>query len=32
MKIHSICLVKDEYDVIEDVLLAAYQWSDYIYL
>ncbi|HYW33916.1 MAG TPA: glycosyltransferase family 2 protein [Balneolaceae bacterium] len=32
MKIHSICLVKDEADIVGDVVKDAYRWSDYIYI
>ncbi len=32
MKIHSICLVKDESDIIGDVIEEAIKWSDYIYI
>jgi glycosyltransferase involved in cell wall biosynthesis len=32
MKIHSICLVKNEADVIVQSLTAAAQWSDHIYV
>lgn len=32
MKIHSICIVKNEGDVIEQNLIAALQWSDFIYV
>lgn len=32
MKIHSMCIVKNESDVIEQVLQAATSWSDYIYV
>jgi hypothetical protein len=32
MKIHSICLVKDEADIVRDVVLDARKWSDYIYI
>jgi glycosyltransferase involved in cell wall biosynthesis len=31
-KIHSIALTKNEEDVIEDCLLSALNWSDYIYV
>jgi len=31
-KVHSICLVKDEIDIIEHCLDQASQWSDYIYV
>lgn len=29
-KIHSICVVKNEADIIEECLKAASQWSDYV--
>jgi glycosyltransferase involved in cell wall biosynthesis len=32
MRIHSICLVKDESDIIEQTLRAAVEWSDFIYV
>jgi len=32
MNIHSICIVKDEVDIVGDVLKDATKWSDYIYL
>lgn len=32
MKIHCVCVVKDEVDVIEQTLKAASQWSDFIYV
>jgi glycosyltransferase involved in cell wall biosynthesis len=32
MKIHGICLVKDEVDVIEETLRDAQRWCDYIYI
>lgn len=32
MKIHSICLVKDEADIVGDVVKDAARWSDYIYI
>lgn len=31
-KIHAICLVRDEADIIEDTLRAAMQWCDRIYV
>lgn len=31
-KIHSICVVKNEADIIEECLKAASKWSDYIYI
>ncbi len=32
MKIHSICVAKNESDIIEETLIAASHWSDYIYM
>jgi glycosyltransferase involved in cell wall biosynthesis len=32
MKIRSICLVKDEADIVKDVITDARQWSDYNYI
>ncbi|MBD2363319.1 glycosyltransferase family 2 protein [Anabaena minutissima FACHB-250] len=32
MKIHSICVVKDEADIIEQTLTSAIIWSDFIYV
>jgi len=32
MRIHSICLVKNEADIIEQVLKSALVWSDFIYI
>ncbi len=32
MKIHSICLVKNEADIITQTLKSAVQWSDFIYV
>lgn len=32
MKIHSICLAKNEADIIAQTLTAATEWSDYIYV
>ncbi len=32
MKIHSICMVKNESDIITQTLTAAIEWSDYIYV
>ena len=32
MNIHSICIVKDEVDIVGDVLKDASKWSDYIYI
>lgn len=32
MKIHSLCIAKDEADIIEQTLQAASRWSDYIYV
>jgi hypothetical protein len=32
MKIHSICMVKNESDIITQTLKAAVEWSDYIYV
>ncbi|MEM9804258.1 MAG: glycosyltransferase family 2 protein [Cyanobacteria bacterium P01_D01_bin.56] len=32
MKIHSLCIVKNEEDIIGQVLTAATRWSDYIYV
>lgn len=32
MKIHSICLVKNESDIIAQTLKAAVNWSDFIYV
>jgi hypothetical protein len=32
MKIHSICLVKNESDIIVQTLVAAAAWSDFIYI
>ena len=31
-KIHSICVVKNEADIIEHCLTEAAKWSDYIYI
>ena len=32
MKIHSLCIVKNEDDVIEETLVKAAKWSDFIYV
>ncbi len=32
MQIHSICLVKNEADIIEQTLKAGIDWSDFIYV
>lgn len=32
MKIHSICMVKNESDIIEQTIKAAINWSDFIYI
>ena len=32
MKIHSICMVKNEADIIEQTIKAAINWSDFIYV
>ena len=32
MKIHGICMVKDEVDIIDQTLKAAIQWCDFIYV
>ena len=32
MKIHSICMVKNEADIIEQTIKAAAKWSDFIYI
>lgn len=32
MKIHSLCIVKNEDDVIEETLIKATRWSDFIYI
>ncbi|AFY50749.1 glycosyl transferase [Nostoc sp. PCC 7524] len=32
MKIHSMCIVKNESDIIEQTLKAAIKWSDFIYV
>ncbi|HIK07288.1 MAG TPA: glycosyltransferase family 2 protein [Trichormus sp. M33_DOE_039] len=32
MKIHSICVIKDESDIIEQTLISAVKWSDFIYV
>jgi hypothetical protein len=32
MRIHAICLVKDEADIVGDVIVDARQWADYIYI
>lgn len=32
MKIHSICIAKNEGDIIEQTLMKAVDWSDYIYV
>ena len=32
MKIHSICVVKNEADIIEQTIKAAINWSDFIYV
>lgn len=32
MKIHSVCIVKDEGDIVGDVITEANEWSDYIYI
>src|SRR5215471_5959507 len=32
MRIHAICLVKDEVDIIAETLREAQRWCDYIYI
>jgi Glycosyl transferase family 2 len=32
MKIHALCLVKNEADILQETLISALHWSDYIYV